>query len=350
MPAPRGVFALLSCLLITVAAGSAGTPAGLGTPSVAWPPSGGLLLAEVMTGGASASDEYVEIANAGSAAADLGGCELVYVTASGSTITRKAAFTAPLLLVPGQHLLVANSAGIYGPLADATYTGGLAADGGAVVLRKTDGTVIDAVGWGTAVNSYVEGAVAPAPPARSSIERRPGGSGGNLVDTNDNGSDFLIQPNPVPQSLASRPVPGASDAPSASPSDTPTASTPTELASPIAPLPSPSATPSGSATPAASLASSPTSTQTEAPAPTGATETETPTAQPTGPAETETPTATPTDTAGSTATATDTGAPTAAPTATATPTPTPSPRSSAAPSSPATPGPTPRLSPTPAPT
>ena len=39
--------------------------------AVAWPPSTGLLLAEVVTGGAPASDEYVEITNAGPVPADL---------------------------------------------------------------------------------------------------------------------------------------------------------------------------------------------------------------------------------------------------------------------------------------
>jgi hypothetical protein len=174
-----------------------------------------------MTGGISASDEYVEIANAGSTDADLGGFELVYVTATGATIARKAGFTAPLLLAPGQHLLVANAAGIYGPLADATYAEGLAADGGAVALRRGDGTVVDAVGWGTAANSYVEGSAAPAPPAKSSIERLPGGSGGNTQDTNDNRADWFVQPNPVPQSLVSAPLPGPSTSPTASPSASP---------------------------------------------------------------------------------------------------------------------------------
>ena len=47
-------------------AASPGAPAG-GTPAVVWPPSTGLLIAEVVTGGTSASDEYVELTNAGPA-------------------------------------------------------------------------------------------------------------------------------------------------------------------------------------------------------------------------------------------------------------------------------------------
>jgi hypothetical protein len=228
MSAPRGVAVVLVSLLVPAAALAAAVSPGHADASVAWPVSTGLVLAEALTGGVSASDEYVEIYNAGAVATDLGGCELVYVTASGATTTRKAAFDSPLTLVPGAHLLVANSAGAYAPLADASYIGGLAADGGSLALRHVGGAVIDALSWGTASNAYVEGAVAPAPPARSSLERRPGGAAGNWVDTNDNASDWVVQSNPVPQSLASTPVPTS---PSSPPAET---STPT----PISPSPS----------------------------------------------------------------------------------------------------------------
>src|ERR1035437_3168412 len=215
MPAPRGVCAVLVLVLVIAARAAPAPPPGPGA-AAPWPSSTGLLLAEVVTGGLSASDEYVEIANAGPVPADLGDCELIYVTASGATTTRKALFGAPLLLAPGQHLLVANAAGIYGPIADATYSGGLAADGGALALRNSEGSVVDAVGWGTAANEYVEGSVAPAPPAKSSLERRPGGPEGNTVDTNDNGSDWFVQPNPIPQSLSSTPTSGATATPTMS--------------------------------------------------------------------------------------------------------------------------------------
>ena len=167
MPAPRGVALALVAPLLFVAAVSAGVSPPCAAASVTWSPSSGLVIGEVVTGGASASDEYVEIYNAGAAAVDMAGDELVYVTASGATITRKSAVASPLVIDPGRHFLVANSAGVYAPLADTTYAGGLAADGGSLVLRTATGTVIDAVGWGAATNSYVEGSAAPAPPARS---------------------------------------------------------------------------------------------------------------------------------------------------------------------------------------
>ena len=109
----------------------------------------------------------------------------------------------PRPLGPGQHLLIANSAGAYSTLGDATYSGGFAATGGAIALRIVGGATIDAIGWGDATNAFVEGSPAAAPPAGSSLERRPGGSAGNGTDTNDNAADWFVQPTPGPQNLAS---------------------------------------------------------------------------------------------------------------------------------------------------
>jgi len=147
MPAPRRVCAVLALVLVMSASAAAALSPWLAA-AAAWPSSTGLLLAEVVTGGLSASDEYVEIANAGPVAADLGDCELIYVTASGATTTRKALFDTPMLLAPGQHLLVANAAGIYGPIADATYSGGLAADGALAAASDGNLMVGELVGLG----------------------------------------------------------------------------------------------------------------------------------------------------------------------------------------------------------
>ena len=48
-----------------------------------------MLVGEVVTGGATASDEYVELYNGSDLAVQLGGLELVYVTATGGTVTTK---------------------------------------------------------------------------------------------------------------------------------------------------------------------------------------------------------------------------------------------------------------------
>ena len=100
-----------------------------------------------------------------------------------------------------------TSSGIHAAIADATYSGGFAATGGAVVLRPIGGEPVDAVGWGDATSAFVEGVAAPAPASGSSIERLPGGSLGNGTDTNDNASDFVVRTPPFPQNLAAAPTP-----------------------------------------------------------------------------------------------------------------------------------------------
>ncbi|HET9082774.1 MAG TPA: lamin tail domain-containing protein, partial [Candidatus Limnocylindrales bacterium] len=273
--------------------------------SVAWPVST-LVVSELQTGGSSASDEFVEIANQGGAPVDLIGLEVVYATSSGSTVTRKATWTASTVLLPGRRILIVNSVGSYVAMGDATYTGGFAATGGAIALRVVGGSVIDAIGWGDATNAFVEGSPVAAPPASSSVERRPGGAAGNATDTNDNAADWFISATPGAQNLASPAVPGIVPTPTPTPSATATA---TPSPSPTAtPSPSPTATPSPSATATAT----PTVTPTAPPTPE-------PTASPT-PEPTPVPTASPTPE--------PTPEPTPVPTSIPTPTPTPSPSSS----------------------
>jgi hypothetical protein len=247
--------------------------AGIVGPSVAWPISSGLLIAEVVTGGASASDEYFELTNAGPAAADLNGLEVAYASSAGTTATRRVGWAAALLLAPGRHILVANSAGIYAAQADATYTAGIAATGGSLVLRPSGGTPIDAVGWGDATNAFLETAPAAAPPAGSSIERKPGGAGGNVSDSNDNATDFALNAGPTPENLAAsaRPASGSGPTPSPRPSAAPSSAppptpTPTPTAKP-SPTPTPIPTPIPSATPTPKPSPSPTPVPTRSPSP-----------------------------------------------------------------------------------
>jgi len=256
-------FALVLVLIVASLATAAHRPLSpdtlgalprVATVAVPWPTST-LLISEVETGGASASDEFAELANTGALAVDLMGLELAYVTSTGSTVTRKATWAASRILDPGRHLLVANAAGIHAGSADATYSGGFAATGGAIVLRPVGGTPIDAVAWGDATSAFVEGTAAPAPAAGSSIERRPGGAGGNGTDTNDNAADFQVA-TPNPQNVASAPTPD----PGASPSPSPT----------VAPTPTaaPTATPTAAPTATPTIAPTPTPTPTPTPAPT----------------------------------------------------------------------------------
>ena len=209
-----GHLVLVAIVIATawlVPGGTVVAPAAMAA-SVGWPTST-LVVSEVQTGGASASDEFVEVANQGAGPVDLAGLEVVYATSSGSTVTRKGTWTVATILEPGKRILLANAAGTYAAVADATYSGGFAATGGTVALRVVGGAVIDAVGWGDATNDLVEGSPAPAPPAGSSLERAPGGALGNGWDTNDGSVDWFVQAVPSPQGLAAPPVPAVAPLP-----------------------------------------------------------------------------------------------------------------------------------------
>ncbi|HEX7195415.1 MAG TPA: hypothetical protein VF364_01130, partial [Candidatus Limnocylindria bacterium] len=235
--APTFVRVLLVCLLWSIVVSSFGAA----RMEASGPDH--LVVSEVMTGGTSASDELIEIYNPSAAPLPLEGLELVYVTASGATVSRRAAWALGAPEVPpGAHVLVANELGVFAPIADVLYASGMAATGGSVAIRIQGATTaIDAVGWGTAASTWLEGTVAPAPAAGASLERLPGGPSGSTIDTDDNAADFILRGTPDPQNSGSPAVPDP-----AQPSPTPT---PAPTATPLpTPTPVPTATPAPTAT------------------------------------------------------------------------------------------------------
>jgi hypothetical protein len=274
---PATLRALLALLLLLAWAGPVwGAPIRMDNPNeLADSPVAHLVLSELVTGGSSASDEFVEIYNPSPAALPLEGLELVYVTASGATVTRKTSWAAGASeIASNHHLLIANAAGIYAGIADATYATGLAATGGSLALRIQGAmTAIDAVGWGTAASAWMEGSPASAPPAGMSLERLPGGAAGSGQDTDDNLADFAIRSLPDPQNSTAAPTPGETPAPTPTPSASasPTA-TPEPVSSPTpdgsaTPSPTPTAIATPATTPIETPAATPTATPTAAPTP-----------------------------------------------------------------------------------
>jgi Lamin Tail Domain/Collagen triple helix repeat (20 copies) len=156
---------------------------------------------EVMTGvSGSAANEFVEVVNAGSAAADLGGHKLVYRSATGASDVTLGTVPAGTTLAAGARYVFGGAA--FTATADQSFGTGLAASGGGIGLRDPQGQLVDSVGYGAGTaNGFVEGAPGPAPPTvaspGASISRLPDGH-----DTNDNSADFTV---------ASPPTPGASN-------------------------------------------------------------------------------------------------------------------------------------------
>ena len=155
---------------------------------------------EFMTGvTGAATDEFVEIVNSGSSAADLSGWKLVYRSATGSTDTVLATIPEGTTLAAGAFYLFGGSGYVGPPTADQSFSAGLASTAGGLGIRNPNGDLVDSVGWGsTAANGLVEGTPAPAPPTTaapgSSDVRKPDGH-----DTNDNSVDFTVATPPTPR-------------------------------------------------------------------------------------------------------------------------------------------------------
>ncbi|RMF37742.1 MAG: PKD domain-containing protein [Chloroflexi bacterium] len=168
-----------------------------------------VLISEVQTGGATGSDEFIELYNpSDSDSFNLKGYRLVYRSASGTTDYLRYEWTEDTFIPPYGHYLLVNESGYDGDVpGDATFSQGLSGTGGGLALRNPDGEIVDSVGWGTASNDFVEGSPAPAPPANQSIERLPGGDEGNGQDTDDNSADFQVIDPPNPQNTNSPSTP-----------------------------------------------------------------------------------------------------------------------------------------------
>jgi len=150
---------------------------------------------ELVTGtSSSASDELVELFNAGTAATDVGGWKLVYRSAAGTSDVVLATIPEGTSIPAGGFYLFGGSAYSGAVPADQPFSVSLAATGGGVGLRDPAAALVDSVGWGTATNALVEGTAGAAPPAGSSLRRLPDGK-----DTNANAADFGVSETPTPR-------------------------------------------------------------------------------------------------------------------------------------------------------
>jgi Lamin Tail Domain/Collagen triple helix repeat (20 copies) len=157
-----------------------------------------LRINELMTGTTgAAANEFVELVNAGSASADIGGFRLVYRSAAGTNDVSLATIPTGTTLATGAFYLLGGSAYAGARAPDQSFSTSLAATGGGVALRDPGGAILDSIGYGDATNAFIEGHAASAPPATavpgSSADRLPDGH-----DTDDNAADFTISAAPTP--------------------------------------------------------------------------------------------------------------------------------------------------------
>jgi hypothetical protein len=145
-----------------------------------------------------ATNEFIELFNAGTTTLDVGGFKVVYRSAAGTSDTTLVTVPAGTQLAAGAFYLLGGSAYAGAVAADQSYGLSLAATGGSVGVRDASGALLDAVAYGTAANGLGEGQPAAAPPTAAS----PGTSAIRLPDghdTADNAADFSVTTVPTPK-------------------------------------------------------------------------------------------------------------------------------------------------------
>ena len=153
---------------------------------------------EFMTGSTgAASNEFVELVNAGSTAADVGGFKVAYRSSAGTSDTTLATIPAGTSIPAGGFYLLGGSGYLGSHAADQSFSASLASTGGGLAVRDTTGTILDSAGYGDTTNAFVEAHPTTAPPATAA----PGSSSGRIPDghdTNDNAADFSVSTTPSP--------------------------------------------------------------------------------------------------------------------------------------------------------
>jgi hypothetical protein len=153
---------------------------------------------ELMTGSTgAASNEFVELFNAGSSAADVGGFKVAYRSSAGTSDISLATIPAGTSIPAGGFYLLAGSGYLGSHTADQSFSTSLASTGGGIAVRDSGGAILDSVGYGDTTNAFVEAHPTTAPPTTTA----PGSSSGRIPDghdTNDNAADFSVSSTPSP--------------------------------------------------------------------------------------------------------------------------------------------------------
>ena len=170
---------------------NSGGGGGGGTPTI--------VINEFSTGvTGAATNEFVELYNAGTSALDVSGFKVVYRSATGTSDSTLATIPAGTQLPAGAFYLLGGSGYAGSTPADQAFGLSPASTGGSLAVRDGAGALLDAVAYGTAANGLGEGQPATAPPTTAA----PGSSAIRLPDghdTSDNSADFRATATPTPK-------------------------------------------------------------------------------------------------------------------------------------------------------
>lgn len=152
----------------------------------AWAVSEGVVLSEIMPGSIeSQSKEFIELYNNSDQPVRLSGWKLEYKSATGRTWSRRALLAEGDSIPP--HSYVVLSTDKTGSL---HLSSGMAQTGGNLRLCDAEGEVVDQLAWGDGDSAEGEPAIAPA--LGQSMTRSFGTGVTELVDSDENATDFRL--------------------------------------------------------------------------------------------------------------------------------------------------------------
>ena len=170
--------------------GSNTYPAGLPPTGGGAPGSARVLISELrLRGPAGANDEFVELRNTGTAAADVSGWQLQACTATTGAASNRATIPASTSIPPGGYYLIARSGNFSGTVTpDLTFSAAIA-DGGGVRLVTATGGYVDGVGSAVPASSQCrEGTGLSFPTGNNNVSFHRDGAGS--TDSDDNLADL----------------------------------------------------------------------------------------------------------------------------------------------------------------
>jgi uncharacterized repeat protein (TIGR01451 family) len=168
----------------------------------------GIFISELLPGvPGNNNQEFIELYNAGDTAVDLNGYSLWYSLGTGQEEQQVYSWDEQTPIPAYGHFLLVRSEKDFGIIADGQFDTSLFERKGGLALRDAGGTAVDQVGWGDAADGFFSGTPAPPPNDGASLERLPGGTAGNGVDSDDNAADFIAREAPDPQNSGSPAAP-----------------------------------------------------------------------------------------------------------------------------------------------
>lgn len=167
------------------------------------------VVSQFQVGGATATDEFIEIHNTSSSAADLNGYRVVYRSAAGTNDVAMVEWATSTIVPSGGFYLIATSTYTGATASNIIYntaTVSMSATGGGIAIRNgalNTGVIVDSVGYGTSTNAFIEGTATTAPALNAGQARTQNG----CQDTDNNSADFSTVTPSTPKNAASTPAP-----------------------------------------------------------------------------------------------------------------------------------------------